>query len=226
MMVEYGRFVIGETCIDATVEKGYLCKIDDLITEAREQIENKIESDPFFKFTYDPYKANSNDSALIKSMCESSLKAGVGPMASVAGAIDDYVLQGLSDIGCRHAVLDNDGDIVVLSDGDVVIGLYSGLDDLPLFTTTLKSNGSPLGICTSSGKIGHSVSLGDSDMATVIACDAALADACATKLGNLCSGDVSDAVESIYSIEGVVGCLAVCDGRIAKCGEFDIDGMD
>ena len=226
MEVEHGRFVIGETCIDAIVEKGYLCNVEELILDARSQIISKIDSDPFFKITYDPYKAGRDDTDLIKQMCRVSEKVGVGPMAVVAGAIDCYVLEKLFDMGCRHMVLDNDGDIAMLSDTDVTVGLYSGLDGIPLFITTLSPFGKPLGICTSSGKIGHSVSLGDSDMSTVIACDAVLADACATKLGNLCAGDLSEAVEEVYAIDGVIGCLAICDGKIVKCGDFIIEGIE
>lgn len=225
MEIEHGRFIIGETCIDATVEKGYLQDVEDFIVEARGQILSKIQSDPFFEITYDPYKVDPDDTELIKLMCRSSEKAGVGPMATVAGAIDCYILERLSDLGCRHVILDNDGDIAMLSDTEVTVGMYSGLDDMPLLVATLNPCGKPLGVCTSSGRVGHSVSLGDSDMATVIACNAALADACATKLGNLCSGDLSRAVEDVCAIDGVMGCFAICDGKIAKCGEFNMDCM-
>lgn len=226
MDLEHGRFVIGETCIDATVEFGYLKYIEKLITEARSDILEKMAKDSFFGLTYDPYTSSDDDPEIIRFMCESSKIAGVGPMASVAGAIDYHVMMGLSEKGCRHMILDNDGDLGIISDVDVNIGLYTGLDGIPLFTITVNSEGKPLGICTSSGKIGHSVSLGNCDMATVIADNPILADACATKLGNLCIDNPEHAVEMICSVNGVRGCMAVCNGVVAKCGDFEINESD
>lgn len=226
MNLEHGRFVIGETCIDATVEFGYLKYVENLITEARSEILEKISKDSFFELTYSPYPSNDDDPETIRLMCESSERADVGPMASVAGAIDYHVMRGLSEKGCRRMILDNDGDLGIISDIDVNIGLYTGLDEIPLFTITVNSKGKPLGVCTSSGKIGHSVSLGNCDMATVIADNPVLADACATKLGNLCIDNPERAVEMIYSIDGVRGCMAVCNGVVAKCGDFEINELD
>ena len=43
----------------------------------------------------------------------------------------------------------------------------------------------PLSVCSCSGRLGHSLSFGDCDLATVVAADAALADACTTLAANL-----------------------------------------
>jgi len=42
----------------------------------------------------------------------------------------------------------------------------------------------PVGVCTSSGTVGHSLSLGKADAAVVVAKSTPLADAVATRLGN------------------------------------------
>jgi ApbE superfamily uncharacterized protein (UPF0280 family) len=43
----------------------------------------------------------------------------------------------------------------------------------------------PVGVCSSSGRIGHSLSMGNSDVVCVIAKSAPLADAAATALANM-----------------------------------------
>lgn len=225
MEFEHGRIIVGETCIDAKVEKGFMHCIERLIVEARTIIERRIDSDPFFGLTYGPYPPSAEDEEIVKWMCGSSVKANVGPMAAVAGAVDRYIMEELISSGCRYAILDNDGDIAMISDDPVITVLYSGEEDLPLLTTTLEPSGEMLSVCTSSSKIGHSVSLGNSSLASVISHDPALADACATRLGNLCKISPESGVEEVDSIEGVVGCLAISNGRIALCGNFPIDGL-
>lgn len=212
--------VIGETRIQATVEQGFTESLKNLILEARRQIESMIAADPFFQMTYAPYPMKDTYGPIISKMCEAAAKADVGPMAAVAGAIDGYVLDRLIENGCRHAVLDNDGDIAMISDSPVRIGLCASLDGIPDMGITLHPDGEPLSICTSSGRIGHSVSLGNSDLASVIAYDPALADACATALGNSAASDPIRESERICAIEGVVGCLLIADGDAVICGDF------
>lgn len=225
VQTEHGRIIVNETCIDAKVEKGYLCMVETLIAEARSQIEDKIDSDPFFEVTYEPYTPSANDERIVRWMCDASSAADVGPMAAVAGAIDRYVLEALTSAGCGHIILDNDGDTAMLCDDPVVVILYSGDEDMPALSSTLEPRGEMLSVCTSSGRIGHSISFGSSSMASVISRDPALADACATRLGNLCRGDPGHATELVCSIDGVIGCFAVDDGHVALCGDFPIDEL-
>ena len=225
MQTEHGRIIVNETCIDAKVEKGFLRMVEDLIVEARSQILKKIDSDPFFGTTYDPYKASTKDEKIVQWMCDASSAADVGPMAAVAGAVDRYVLEALVSMGCGYIVLDNDGDVAMKCNVPVVAVLYSGDEDVPLISSTLEPEGEMLSICTSSGKIGHSVSFGNSSLASVISRDPVLADACATRLGNLCTSSPENAVEQVCSIANVIGCFAAVNGQVAMCGDFPIDGL-
>ena len=70
--------------------------------------------------------------------------------------------------------------------------------------------------------MGHSLSLGLCDLATVVAKDAALADAAATQAGNLVKTieDVDAALEKIMRIEGVEGVLLVKDNRVGLAGHL------
>ena len=70
--------------------------------------------------------------------------------------------------------------------------------------------------------MGHSTSLGRCDLATVVARDAALADAAATQAANLVTtaDDVDRAIERIAAIEGVEGVLIVKDDRVGLAGHL------
>lgn len=219
MGLEHGRIVVGETCIDATVESGFLASVEDLIFECRTAIESKIASDPFFGSTYDPYPMCDTDPVPVKWMCMASAAAGVGPMAAVAGTVNRYVMEKLRSMGCGHIVLDNDGDLAITSDRSMTVGIYTGSDRFPLIPLEIDPAPEGVGICSSSGNVGHSVSLGSSDSATVIARDPSLADACATRLGNMSDHDPADACEEICAVDGVIGAILISEDVISVCGD-------
>ncbi len=219
-MIEHRRFVMGETCLDLTADLEFMGRAEDLIDEARSLIRECMDRDPFFGTTYGPCAPKTYDHQLIRRMCTASQTASVGPMASVAGAVSSHVVEGLMDIGCTYAIADNGGDVALISDGDAHIGIGG----LPGVALRIRSNGHLVGVCSSSGRTGHSVSLGSSDLCTVISSDPILADACATRLGNMVSGpdSLSKAVEAIGSLHGVVGCIAIIDDSVAVFGDVDI----
>lgn len=225
MRTEHGRIIVGETCIDARVQEGFLRKVEMLIAEARWQIESKIRTDPFFGLTYEPCAPSRYDDTVVEWMCSASMTAGVGPMAAVAGAIDRYVAESLAADGCENLILDNDGDVAMMCNDPVKVLIYPGDKALPLMSATLEPEGSMLSICTSSGRIGHSISLGDCSIASVVSRDPALADACATRLGNLCKGPIDLAVEDVGSIIGVQGCLVADRDCVAIFGDFPLEGL-
>jgi len=79
----------------------------------------------------------------------------------------------------------------------------------------------PLAICSSSGRMDHSTSLGCCDLATVVAADAALADAAATRAANLVSEEdhIDRALELVAGIKGVAGAILVQGARVGLWGQ-------
>jgi len=215
------HFETGQTAVTILCEREYIKIAKDAIFEARSQIELKISEDPFFGTTYEPYEASVNDGVVVKRMCAASLKSSVGPMAAVAGAIAEYAVEKMSEAGAKYAVIDNGGDIALLTDREILIGIYADVGGERL-SLRIPPTGRIVGICSSSASVGPSVSLGRSDISTVISDDVALADACATLLGNLVKGsdDLAGPLETVCDIDGVTGCLAYCDGSIAMCGDI------
>lgn len=219
-MIEHRRFVIGETCLDLTADREFMGRAEALIYEARSLIWECTDRDPFFGTTYGPCAPKTYDHKLIRRMCKASQTASVGPMASVAGAVSSHVVEGLMDDGCTFAIADNGGDVALVSDGYAHIGIGG----LPGVALRIRSDGLLVGVCSSSGRTGHSISFGSSDLCTVISSDPILADACATRLGNMVSkqDSLSEAVEAIGSLQGVIGCIAIIDDSVAICGDVDI----
>lgn len=85
----------------------------------------------------------------------------------------------------------------------------------------------PLGICTSSGTVGHSTSFGCSDAVVVVSKSTALADAVATGIGNMVSDEINihkikDYVEDIKGIKGV---LVIKGDRLGVFGDIKITKM-
>ena len=81
-----------------------------------------------------------------------------------------------------------------------------------------------MGICTSSGTVGHSLSFGQADAVVVLAPSAAFADAAATAIGNLIKrpDDIQAGIEFAGDIEGLKGVLIVKDDRMGAWGEISL----
>ena len=214
------HFEIKQTAVTIISERKFIRVAKEAIFDARSQIEKKILRDPFFGITYEPYAASDGDDIVIRRMCSSSLSASVGPMAAVAGAIAKYAVQKMKDNGAEYAIVDNGGDIALICDRDVRIGMYANVNGEQL-SLKIPPTCEIIGICSSSASIGPSVSFGRSDISTVISNDVSLADACATALGNMISGrdNMEEHLETICKIEGITGCLAYCDGMLGMCGD-------
>jgi hypothetical protein len=144
-------------------------------------------------------------------------------MAAVAGAMAQRAADAAGAAGAREAIVDNGGDIFLRAAHPICVGLYTGTaavaDQLAF---AVNPSETPLAICSSSGRMGHSLSMGTCDLATVVARDAALADAAATRAGNLVHtpDDLQRTLETIMAIAGVDGVLLVKDNRIGMAGKL------
>lgn len=154
-------------------------------------------------------------------MAEAALKAGVGPMAAVAGAIAEAVgrdlLEHSSDI-----IIENGGDLFIKTTRERVVGIHAG-DSLfsGKLGLTIRPTETPCGICTSSGTLGHSLSFGKADAVTIVSASASLADAAATACCNRIQSpeDISTALSAARGIEGVSGVIIVIADRIGAAGD-------
>ncbi len=155
--------------------------IKKAIFEARREIEDYIKKDPFFMLTLEPYECSGK---IVGRMCKASQLANVGPMAAVAGVIAQYAVEEAIKRGAKFAVVDNGGDISMITDQELKVGVYTPSPETQFIGFKIKPTDTTYAICTSSGTVGHSISFGYADAATVFAKDACIADAFATALGN------------------------------------------
>jgi uncharacterized protein len=111
----------------------------------------------------------------------------ITPMAAVAGAVADEILDAMCRAApLRRAYVNNGGDIALyLAEGEqFTVGLVDRPDAPgPMRTTIIKADDPTRGVATS-GRHGRSFSLGIADAVTVLARTAAQADAAATIIAN------------------------------------------
>lgn len=183
---------IGETHIRLTTDldnydlKNYIFKI-------RRDLESFILLNPDFKISLERLdKPKGPIPEIVNIMYDASSKCDIGPMASVAGTIAGMSLDYLISLGSTDSIVENGGDIAIINSEKVLCGIYSNNDILGNnIAFKLKKRKSPLGISTSSGKIGHSISFGSADSVTVLGSSPAITDGLATKIAN----EVTNSVE-------------------------------
>ena len=159
----------------------------------RRDLKNYVLRNRDFLLSFEPIKVEENVPLIIKTMVEASEISDVGPMACVAGTISQLSLSYLMNEGSKYSIVENGGDIAIINDEEVLCGIYSNNEVLGndiAFRINPRSN--PLGICSSSGKIGHSISFGDADSVCVISKSAAFSDGLATRIANDILGESSE----------------------------------
>lgn len=193
------------------------------IVRQRGVLEEYIGRHPDFRQSLEPLELLAGAPDVAQSMARAAKLVGVGPMAAVAGAMAQFAGRAALDAGAREVIVDNGGDIYICAVEPVIIGLNTGTADLAdRLAFSLQADDTPISICSSSGKMGHSMSLGECDLATVVTKDAALADAAATQAANLVRDvdDIDPALEKISSIRGVEGVMIVKGVRVGMAGKM------
>jgi ApbE superfamily uncharacterized protein (UPF0280 family) len=161
---------------------------------------------------------------IVREMMRASRKAGVGPMASVAGAMAEHVGRDLL-LHTRNVIIENGGDIYLKSMNDVRIGLFAGVSPLSgRVSIKVRKEEMPLGVCTSSGTVGHSLSFGCTDACCVKSGSAALADAAATAIGNIVKSkkDIQNGLTAGMQIEGVLGIVIIIGDQLGAVGDIEL----
>lgn len=208
----------------------YIGALQDLSREAlscicglREALDSYIATDERFLKSLVPIEARWNAPRIARDMCRAAALAGVGPMASVAGAFSQYIGRELLKKS-PEIIVENGGDIFLATEKERTIAIYAGSSPLSMkLGVKIKPTGG-MGVCTSSGTIGHSLSFGKADAALILSPDALIADAAATTLGNAVKSpkDIGSALEAAFAISGVSGALAIMGGSMGAIGEIEL----
>jgi len=194
------------------------------LRENREKLERYVRRNPEFLYSLTPIKI-SNDAPLVaKIMAEAAAKAGVGPMAAVAGALADLAVREMVSAGAKVAVVEDGGEVSAISESPVDIALLA--QGTPLSRKIgFRLEKFPVGVATSSATFGHALSLGKADAVTIFSKNACMADAAATAVCNSVKGGNVDlaikrGIEEALSIDDVEGVLIIFKGKVAIAGKI------
>lgn len=217
------RIAVKETDVtilsDSRIDKSFVLR---QINFYRSQVEDYIDKDRRFLASLKPVSVELRAPRIIKKMAEAAKAGGVGPMAAVAGAIAECLGRDLLKQGAKNIIIENGGDIFLKMPRPVIIAIYSGRQKLwQGLRMRVKPQNKPMGICTSSATIGHSLSFGKADSVVIIAKDAFLADSVATATCNRVKDKKSlrPALAFARSIKGVSAAVIIFKKHLASFGK-------
>ncbi len=190
----------------------------------RLDIENYIAKDRRFLTALKPIAVELNAPRIVKEMAQCAKQANVGPMAGVAGAISEFLGRSLLRKGYKDVIIENGGDIFLKTSKTRKIGIYAGRRKLwNRMSLKIKPSDTPVGICTSSGTVGHSLSFGLADSVIILSKNACLADAVATAAGNLVKSkqDLIMALNFARSVRGVLGIVIIIKDNLITRGKVE-----
>lgn len=195
----------------------------DAVRELRTQLDAYITTDPDFLYTLSPHIPKPSCPPVASLMAAAAAKAGVGPMAAVAGAFSQLVAGHLlRSFPITDLIIENGGDIYLISSRTRRIAVYAGNSPLSnKIALEIPADRCPLGICTSSGSVGHSLSFGKADAVTVLCKDALVSDAYATAICNMVKtpADIDDALYYSTTRPDIMGIVIIIGDRIGLRGD-------
>ncbi len=216
--------MVKETDLYVLAQRNLKQKCYRLVIKYREALEKYIGQHPDFLVALEPVCVPGNAPAIVKKMAEAAREAKVGPMAAVAGAIAEFVGNELAQFS-PELIIENGGDIYIRSARKRVAAIYAGESPLSgRIGLEIEPRGGPVGISTSSGTVGHSLSFGKADAVVVVAPSATLSDAAATALGNLVSvaEDIPAAIEAGKAIRGLTGMVMIKGASLGVWGDIKL----
>lgn len=205
-----------ETHLLVKTPADYSSKILKVLTYIRKPLEDYIKKNPEFLYSLKPIEPNKEMPKIVEKMCKVSKEVGVGPMSAVAGTIAELLGEEMlkwirKEKQREFLIIENGGDIFGYFDTPLTVGVYSGESSPFSGKVFIKISliKQPIGICTSSGTVGHSLSFGKADSVTIISQSSSFSDSCATAVGNLVKSE-KDLKEAIEFAKKFVKVLFVC----------------
>ncbi|RPI78755.1 MAG: UPF0280 family protein [Desulfobacteraceae bacterium] len=219
------QVMVKETDLWVSADHDLFKTTHDLVLEYRHQLETYIQAYPLFLTTLEPYPIDPFAPQMIQEMIEATRTAGVGPMAAVAGAIAQFVGRALLKDFTKQVIIENGGDIFLKVDRDTTVSISAGSSPFSgRIGIQVHKKQMPLGVCCSSGTVGHSLSFGRADAICILAASAVLADSAATALGNRIKqkADLDHIAQWAQPLKGVSGVVAIMQDKIAAWGDVEL----
>ncbi len=190
--------------------------VREYLIELRSQIEAYGRKRREFFTSLTPIEVEPIAPRVVKKMAYRCRECKVGPMAGVAGAVNLFIGEKLEELGIGNFIIENGGDLYLKRDQETLSLLLTG-DSRIDGKLAVKVPAGRWGLSSSSSRIGHSLSLGRTQIATVLSGDPVCSDCCATYLGN--SKSPEDALKRLEEIK-VEGALIFVDGKFVIKGNL------
>jgi ApbE superfamily uncharacterized protein (UPF0280 family) len=218
------RVAVKETDLLVLAARDLSQEVREAVVRERQQLERYIDAHPDFVKSLHPWPEDPYAPSVVREMIAAARRTGVGPMAAVAGTLAERVGRALMPVS-PEVIVENGGDIFLKLTRPATVALYAGKSSLSQ-QVGLKIDPllGPLGVCTSSGTVGHSLSFGRADAACVLAASTALADACATALGNRVpdAGAINAALEWVAEVPGILGAVVIVGDKLGAWGKVEL----
>ncbi len=197
---------------------------EDTLKEIYGYLYRCFKEDPVFLKSLSPVCLKSGYPEIIKKMCMLSAEFNVGPMAAVAGTVNEFLAEKLGR-NCESLIIENGGDLYLKSNTDRILGIYVKNNYFKeSISVKIKAEDMPCGVCSSSGTFGHSLSLGKCDLAVVLSKSAITADAAATAVANSVTSkdDILTSIQHFRNYRGIEGLLLIKDDKIGIWGSIEL----
>ncbi len=218
------KVVVKETDLLVHADKYMEHETRELVLEHRGYVEAYIKAHPDFAAELTPWRLDGPAPTIVVDMIAAGENAGVGPMAAVAGAVAEHAGLGLLKF-TDQVIVENGGDVFIKTMTPLTVGIFAGQSPLSLrIGIRVRGGPKPLGVCTSSGTVGHSLSLGEADAICVVANSCTIADAAATAIGNRVQSiaDIENAIAMGKRIEKIRGILIIVGEKMGIWGELEV----
>ena len=218
---------VKETDLWVSCERDLEKETRDLVFGCRYQLETYIKSHPEFLNTLESFPEDPFAPPIVKDMIVSTRDIGVGPMASVAGAIAQFVGSGLLEL-TDQVIVENGGDIFLKANRPITVSIFAGRSPLSeKIGILIPPSWVPQGICSSSGTVGHSLSMGSADVICLLSQSAARADGAATAIGNRIKSekDLKKLAQWADSMGNIRGGVAIMGDKMASWGDIELVGL-
>ncbi len=215
----YYRVVYKETDLFVATQTDRKDECTEIVISLRKELEEYIARHKGFQSALAPISLYKDAPKIAQRMAVAARAAKVGPMAAVAGAFSQTLAEMLGSPD--ELIIENGGDLYIRSEKERIISIYPGENRFKgKLRLRFPAESFPLSVCTSSAKLGHSLSFGKADSVTIISHDAFLADAMATSTCNMIRtpDDIPKALEFAGSVDGVLGAVAIIDDKLGAFG--------
>ncbi len=215
---------IRQTDLFISADKNLEEQARNAVMECRQTIESYIKANPEFSASLTPLPADPQAPEVIQRMISGAAAANVGPMATVAGAVAEYTGLKLLEFA-SEVIVENGGDIFLKTNEHTTVGVFAGQSPLSnRIGIKIPPSDGPRSVCTSSGRVGPSLSFGQADAVTTLSDSATLADAAATAIGNMIhhKSDIQQGLDYAQSITGIDGTLIIEGEELGVWGAVEL----